>query len=357
MKFTDEPSAIREGEDLDKSKLEEYLRDNIKGLEGELEIRQFPRGYSNLTYLVKAGEKEMVLRRPPAGRKARSAHDMNREYRMISSLKPVFPYCPDTVLYCEDLSVMGTEFYIMERIRGIILRKDLPDNLTFSPEDAGKLCRNMVEVLKQLHEVDYEKISLADYGKPERYIQRQVEGWSRRYRDARTLDAPDFENVMEWLHENIPGDCSRPSIIHNDYKFDNLVLNPDNPTEIIGVLDWEMSTMGDPLMDLGSSLAYWVERNDPEGMQLIRMLPTTMEGAFTRKEIISYYSEITERDTGSFTFYYCFGLFRLAVIAQQIYYRYYHGQTKDPRFKSLIFAVKVLEERADSVIESPESVL
>ncbi len=352
MELIDEPSEVREGEDLDNRILEDFLRDNIKGLDGKLEIKQFPRGYSNLTYLIKAGKREMILRRPPSGRKARSAHDMSREYRMISSLKPVFHYCPDPVLYCEDLSVMGTEFYIMERIRGIILRKDLPHNLTYSPEDAGKLCRNMVDLLHRLHSIEYSTIGLGDFGKPEGYVRRQVEGWSRRYREARTPDAPDCEGVMEWLFEKMPEDTDSPAIIHNDYKFDNLVLNPDNPTEIIGILDWEMSTTGDPLMDLGSSLAYWVEMNDPEGLQLIRMLPTTMKGALTREEIISYYNKISGRDTGAFDYYYCFGLFRLAVIAQQIYYRFYHGQTKDPRFKSLIFAVKVIDQRADSLIKA-----
>jgi aminoglycoside phosphotransferase (APT) family kinase protein len=351
MKFTDEPSEIREGEDLDKTTLREYLIENIKGLDGELEIKQYARGYSNLTYLIKAGEKEMILRRPPAGRKAKSAHDMGREYRMLSSLKPVFPYAPGPLLYCDDPSVIGAEFYVMERIKGIILRKDLPENLKLSSVDMGRLCRNMVDVWKQLHEIDYTKTGLAQYGKPEGYIKRQVEGWSKRYRDAKTPDAPEFEGVMEWLHDNMPGDTGKPAIIHNDYKFDNLVLDPDDPTEIRGVLDWEMSTTGDPLMDLGASMAYWVEKDDPEQMQLIRMLPTQIEGAYTREQIISYYSKISGRDTGSFDFFYCFGLFRLAVIAEQIYYRFYHGQTRDSRFKSLIFAVKVLEQRAVSVIE------
>jgi aminoglycoside phosphotransferase (APT) family kinase protein len=242
----------------------------------------------------------------------------------------------------------------MERIGGIIVRRDLPKGLEFSPEETRKLCENLLDVQCELHSIDYKKIGLEDFGKPQGYVRRQVEGWSRRYVQARTPDAPDYEKVMEWLHEKMPGEIDKVSIIHNDYKLDNVVLSPENPLELVGVLDWEMSTLGDPLMDLGSSVAYWVEENDPPNLQAIRMMPTNIPGALTRKELVDRYAEKSGVSIDNFDFYLCFGLFRLAVIAQQIYYRFYHGQTKDERFQMLIFAVQILEETALKLIEESD---
>lgn len=347
---TDRATSIRSGEELDAKRVLEYLKDNIPGLNGDIEIKQFPSGFSNLTYSVKVGSREMVLRRPPFGKKAKTAHDMGREYKILSALKPVFPYCPEPVLYTEDENIMGCPFYLMERIQGIILRKDLPKGMDLNPKDARTLSENLITILCKLHSVDYTKAGLADFGKPEGYVKRQVEGWSGRYRDAKTPDAPDFEKVMQWLHDKMPGESGIVGIIHNDYKFDNAVLDQSNPTEIIGILDWEMATLGDPLMDLGSSLGYWVEKNDPASMQPLRQMPTNLEGMLTRKEQVALYSELMGVKIDNFDFYYCFGLFRLAVIAQQIYYRYYNGQTKDERFKMLIFAIKILEATALNVI-------
>ncbi len=350
MSRIDEPRNVRQGEELDEKKVESYLKDKITGLNGTITVKQFPGGFSNLTYLIKIGETEMILRKPPFGKKAKTAHDMNREFRILSALKPLFPYCPEPLLYCEDTSVMDSPFYVMERMKGIILRKDLPEGMSLSPDEAETLSGNLIKVLCRLHSLDIKEAGLEDFGKPEGYVRRQVEGWSRRYRDAGTDDAPGYEEVMAWLHEKMPGDSGRVSVIHNDYKFDNAILNPDKPLEITGILDWEMATIGDPLMDLGSSLAYWIEENDPEPMQLIRMMPTNIRGMLTRKEQIKLYGEIMKMDIENFDFYYCFGLFRLAVIAQQIYYRFYHGQTKNKRFGELIFAVKILEGTARNVM-------
>ncbi len=349
--LTDKATAVRTGEELDSRKIFKYLKDNIPQLEEDLEISQFPSGFSNLTYCIKSGTKEFVLRRPPFGKKAKSAHDMGREYRMLQALKPVFPYCPAPVAYTEDESIIGCPFYIMERISGIILHKNLPAHLKFSATDARKLCVELMDVQIKLHAIDYKGIGLESLGKPEGYVERQTAGWSARYRDARTPDAPDYEQVMAWLKDKMPDTPVKPAIIHNDYKFDNVVLDVANPLKIIGVLDWEMATIGDPLMDLGNSMAYWVESGDPEAMQLIRLMPTNIEGSLTRKEIAELYAARTGTSIANFDFYYCFGLFRLSVIAQQIYYRFYHGQTKDERFKMLIFAVKVLEETAAKVMD------
>jgi aminoglycoside phosphotransferase (APT) family kinase protein len=353
--WTDEAASVRTDEGLDAKKIGAFLKDKIPGLDGDMVIRQFPSGYSNLTYLITGQGWELVLRRPPFGKKAKTAHDMGREYRMLTALKPVFPYCPTPLAYTEDESIIGSPFYVMERIRGIILRKELPKGMTISPFDMAALCDELLRIHAELHAVDYRKIGLEDFGRPDGYAERQVAGWSSRFREAKTPDAPDFETVMSWLKESIPPVSAPPSLIHNDYKFDNVVLDPDNPLKIIGVLDWEMATIGDPLMDLGSSLAYWVEKGDPETMEMIRTLPSNIDGALTRKELVARYAERSGLNVDRFDFYYCFGLFRLAVIAQQIYYRFYHGQTKDDRFGILVVAVKILEKLALKVIDKPGS--
>ncbi|WP_027357981.1 phosphotransferase family protein [Desulforegula conservatrix] len=350
MDVNDKAVDVRQGEDLDTEKVGAYLKNKIPGLEGEMKVGQFPSGFSNLTYLISVGSREMVLRRPPFGKKAKTAHDMGREYRMLKALRPYFGYCPEPLLFCEDQEIMGCDFYVMERIPGIIPRKEFPKGVELSPADNLKLCQSLVEVHAKLHNLDYKAIGLGDFGNPTGYVKRQIEGWSRRYRDARTPDVPDFEKIMQWLAEKMPADSDRPGIIHNDYKFDNVVLNASNPLEIIGVLDWEMATIGDPLMDLGSSMAYWVNQDDPENLQAMRQMPTNKPGMMTRNEIVEYYGKLTGIDVSGFDYYYCFGLFRLAVIAQQIYYRYYNGQTKDSRFKMLGFVVAILEEAAMKLI-------
>ncbi len=350
MDITDKPVKMRTGEKLDAKKIEEFLKDNVPEIEGKLDIKQFPDGFSNLTYLIRAGAHDLVLRRPPFGTKAKSAHDMGREYRILSALHPVFPYCPKPLVYTEDESVIGSPFYIMERIPGIILRKDLPKGFTFTPEQARRLCENLIDLHCRLHSIDYVSIGLESFGKPSGYVKRQVEGWSGRYRAALTDDAPVFEQVIEWLHEKMPAETERAAIIHNDYKLDNLVLSPEDPLKIVGILDWEMATLGDPLMDLGSSLAYWVQKDDSQNVQAMRTMPTNMPGMLTRNELVDRYAEKSGISIDNFDFYLCFGIFRLAVIAQQIYYRFHHGHTKDERFQTLIFVVHILEENALEVI-------
>jgi len=346
MELKDQASDVRSGEELNITRVETYLHDTMPYLEGKMSIRQFPGGHSNLTYLISFNNKEMVLRRPPFGVKARSAHDMGREYRILKALKPVYPYCPEPLAYSEDMEIMGCPFYVMERIHGVILRRNLPEGLVLTPSQIKRLFESVIETHVALHALDYRKIGLEGFGKPEGYVRRQVEGWSSRYQSARTPDAPDFESVMIWLNDHQPEDSRSPCILHNDFKFDNIVLDSSDPMNIIGVLDWEMATIGDPLMDLGSSLGYWVEKGDPPEMQAMKTLPTHLDGALSRKEVAAYYSKLSGLSIDHYEFYYGFGLFRLAVIAQQIYYRFYHGQTQDPRFQSLIFAVTILEKAA-----------
>jgi aminoglycoside phosphotransferase (APT) family kinase protein len=351
-RLPEEARPPRAGEELDAAAVAGFLGRALPGFSGEVEISQFPGGASNLTYLLRTGGREWVLRRPPFGTKARSAHDMGREYRILSRIQAVFPYAPRTLLFCADPEVLGDEFYLMERLQGRILRRDLPEDMRLVPKDAAALCRNLVDVLAELHAVDYEAAGLAEMGNPEGYVARQVSGWSQRYRAARTDDVPDNEALMQWLEAHQPGDSGRAALIHNDYKFDNVVLQPSKVGwRIRGVLDWEMATLGDPFMDLGASLAYWVQADDPEPLQQIRMLPTHLPGMLSRAEIVDYYCERSGLAPARFDFYYVYGLFRLAVIVQQIYYRFVLGQTKNPRFAPFGQFCTVLSRTAAAVAE------
>ena len=354
MEVTDKAGIIRTGEEIDPTAVKKFLQNNIPGLTGDIAITQFQNGFSNLTYLIDIGGRQMVLRRPPIGAKVKAGHDMGREYKVLKALYPVFSYCPEPLAYTEDTSIICSPFFIMDKLSGIILRKDIPRELAFSEAQAKQLCINLIDLLTDIHGIDVKKAGLDFIGKPNGYVKRQVEGWSKRYQKAKTKDAPDCKIIMEWLKDKMPQDTDHPTIVHNDYKFDNVVLDPGRPEQIIGVLDWEMTTYGDPLMDLGNSLAYWVEKNDPDEIQMMRTMPTNMPGALTRQEILDYYEKQTGRSTRQFDFYYCFGLFRLAVIAQQIYYRYYHKITDNKRFAMLIFVVIALEKTALKLIESSE---
>jgi aminoglycoside phosphotransferase (APT) family kinase protein len=349
-----ETRTPRAGEALDAGTLGEWLRASLPEARGELSIRQFPGGASNLTYLITVGDRQYVLRRPPFGTKAATAHDMEREYRILSALRPVFPYCPRPVLWCGDETVLGEPFYLMERLEGTVLRRELPEGLELTPGDAESLCRNLLDVHLELHRVDFEAAGLGALGKPEGYVARQVRGWSKRYRGARTEDVPDNERLMAWLAEHMPPDDPHPAVIHNDYKFDNVVL--DGSLRIIGVLDWEMATLGDPLMDLGCSLAYWIEADDPAPMQAARMMPTHLPGMLTRRELVDYYLKRAGRTGVDFDFYYAFGLFRLAAIVQQIYFRYVQGQTADRRFASFGQLCALLSHRAGTVARGDASI-
>jgi aminoglycoside phosphotransferase (APT) family kinase protein len=347
---TDPTRPVREGEELDLAAVESFLKSAIPDLDGPLEVAQFPSGASNLTYLVMAGDREMVLRRPPRGRKARSAHDMSREVRVLTALAGVYPYVPKVLAFCDDPDVLGCDFYLMERLDGIILRKNLPREMSLSREETTQLCRNVVDRLIDLHSIDYRAAGLGDLGKPEGYVRRQIEGWNRRFANAPTPNAPSYERVMRWLEEKMPPEVGA-CVIHGDYRFDNVVLNPDNPLEVIGVLDWEMATIGDPLMDLGNSLAYWMQKDDPWLLRLTRLQPTHLEGMMTREEVVDYYCRKTGIEIENFDFYRIYGVFRLVVIMQQIYYRYYHRQTRNKRFGRFIYLIKYLEGYLERLID------
>ncbi len=350
MDIVDRAEPVRDGEGLDMKRLEPFLRDSIPGLEGKIEVRQFPSGHSNLTYLIVAGDRELVLRRPPFGYKAKSAHDMGREYKVLKALHGKFPYAPRPLAYTDDASILGDQFYVMERLAGIILRKDPPPGLNYTPAQATRLCENFIQVLLDFQAVDYQAVGLGNLGRPAGYVARQVAGTCKRYQAARTPDAPTCEIYMQWLQEKQPPDTDRPALIHNDLKFDNMVLSPDDPTEFIGILDWELTTIGDPLMDVGISLSYWVQADDPPELELTRTIPSNLEGMLTRQQILQRYEEKSGLKVEYYDFYYLFGLFRMLVVVQQMYYRYYHGQTQDERFKKIVQMVFVLDELANQII-------
>ena len=330
----DHPAPIRSGEELDLARLEPYLRSHFPSEAGTLQVSQFPSGHSNLTYSLLLGAKELVLRRPPFGSKVRSAHDMSREFRVLSKLHSAYPPAPEVLLYCDDVSIIGAPFYVMQPIHGIILRTKVPRGLDFPPETARRLSESFIENLICLHRVDYASVGLADLGKPEGYLERQVRGWIERYYGSKTHEYPEVEKISAWIQEHMPS-TQTVSLIHNDYKYDNLVLDSRDITKIIGVLDWEMCTIGDALTDLGTTLAYWVDANDPDELQQVSWGPTAYPGSFTRSEVVQVYARKTGCDASQIAFYLAFARFKLAVIVQQIYYRYHQGLTKDERFASM----------------------
>jgi len=339
--FLDQPSSIRPGEELPLPRLESFLLQHFPGTSGPLTVAQFPSGHSNLTYLLRLGDREMVLRRPPFGSNVKTAHDMGREHRVLSKLHAAYPEAPRVLLFCDDASILGAPFYVMERIQGIILRKDPPQELAFTPEIARRLSKSFIDNLARLHSLDYKAVGLGDLGKPQGYLQRQVRGWIERYNASRTHDLPDAQRISAWLEEQIPATVD-VALIHNDYKYDNLILDPADITRIVGVLDWEMSTIGDPLSDLGTALAYWVEANDPEEWRGARWCPSNYPGSLTRGALVERYARITGRDVSSMAFYLAFARFKVAAILQQIYYRYDQGLTQDQRFAELPAKVRLL---------------
>lgn len=340
--------SVREGEELPMEKIEPWLKIQLPDLRGIVEVTQFPGGASNWTYRLKYDNYDLILRRPPAGTKAASAHDMNREFSIQKALAPFYPV-PEMVAFCNDKEVADFDFYVMKRIEGVIPRSNLPREIQLNEEETRKLCTNVIDNLIRLHQIDIESTGLNSFGKGSGYAQRQIKGWSERYKKAVTWNVPSFEKVMKWLEENIPK-TERTCLIHNDYRFDNVILDPQNPFNIIGVLDWEMATVGDPLMDLGNSLAYWVQVDDDFVGRSTRRQPTHLKGMFTRKEVVDYYCSKMGFGEVDFRFYEVYGLFRLAVIVQQIYYRYHHGQTRNKAFKNFWLLVNYLNWRCKKVI-------
>jgi aminoglycoside phosphotransferase (APT) family kinase protein len=350
----DPSRAVRDEDAFDVEAVAAWLREHATAFRDDLigtpSVRQFPGGASNLTYLLSYPGRDLVLRRPPAGVKAASAHDMGREFRIQAALAPVFPYVATMVGLCTDEAVIGSDFYVMERLDGIILRRDLPPGMT--ADDASTLCEHALDVLVDLHSVDpFASPDLAAFARGEGYVARQVAGWTDRFARARTDDTGDWSDVTAWLDAQQPADVAQ-RLIHNDFRFDNMVLDADDPLRVVGVLDWEMATVGDPLMDLGGMLAYWVEEGDDEFFQMFRRQPTTAPGMWTRDRVVAHYCDRMgfEMTPERWRFYEVFGVFRLAVIAQQIWYRYFHGQTTNEAYAVFGPAVGYLETRCRRLV-------
>jgi len=346
----DQARSVRDEDAFDLARVDAFLKQHIDGLEGTPSVQQFPGGASNLTYLLHYANRDLVLRRPPRGAKAKSAHDMMREARVMSALKSSYPYVPAILARCDDEQVIGQDFYIMERLSGTILRRDLPPELGLDREGVRALCLGFVDRLIQLHRVDATQAGLKELSKGNGYIARQVSGWSERWRQAATEGSDPCDDLIDWLTASQPASDNASCVIHNDFRFDNVVLATDNPLDIIGVLDWELATIGDPLMDLGSSLAYWVQADDDPVFQSFRRQPTHEAGMLTRHQVVEYYGEHTGMDVSHWRFYEVFGLFRLMVIIQQIYRRYALGQTTNPQFAGFGDAAKYMGLRCRRLI-------
>ena len=346
----DRPGAVRAGEQLDRLKLLTYLRGHMPDLTGSIEVEQFPAGFSNLTYLVRVGAQEFVLRRPPFGAQVKTAHDMGREYLILSRLHPVYTKVPRPLLYCADESLLGAPFYLMERVRGVILRARPPAGVELSPPVMRRLSESFIKNLVEIHEVDYLAAGLGELGRAAGYVRRQIEGWTRRYHAARTEEVRAVEELTQWLTEHAPADSAR-ALVHNDYKYDNVVCAPDDLARIVAVLDWEMATIGDPLMDFGTTLGYWVDRDDPAEWQQVGFGLTALDGSLRRTDLVEYYARLSGRDVRDVVFYYAYGLLKIAVIVQQIYYRYRQGYTTDARFADLALLVRACGHMARRAIE------
>jgi aminoglycoside phosphotransferase (APT) family kinase protein len=333
--------AVREGEEFDPGPLAEYLKGRLEGAGRPIRVLQFPGGHANLTYLLKLGEYEYVLRRPPIGPVAKTSHDMGREYRVLSVLYKLFPYAPRAFLYCEDEAVIGAPFFVMERKRGTVVRNEVPEEFSGGkdPKVNRVLSEALVDTLVQLHGVDYASIGLEGLGKPEGFMKRQIGGWAGRYDRAMTKEIACVKDLREWLADKLPPPQDYV-LLHNDWRLDNMMFDRDDPGKVVAVFDWDMCTLGDPLADLGCLLSLWFEEG--EGLGKMSAMPSDVPGFMTRKEAIERYGDKSGRDVSKMDFYYVFGLFKIAVVVQQIYYRYAKGQTKDERFEKFELGAEIL---------------
>jgi aminoglycoside phosphotransferase (APT) family kinase protein len=349
-----ETIEIREGENFDLEATERYLRAHVEDVpEGELEVSQFPSGASNLTYLLRVGDWEGVLRRPPLGPVPPKAHDMGRESGILARLNAVYPLAPKPYFFCEDESVIGAPFYVMERRKGVVIDDTFPDGVDHDEELCQGISRTLLDTLVELHAVDLREAGLEDLGKPEGFLRRQTEGWISRYEKAKTDEIEEVGPLTDWLARDIPESPS-PAVIHNDYKLNNLVLSPEDLTTVRAVLDWEMATVGDPLFDLAVSLSYWIEPGDPDELAAVLPTVTVTPGFMSRRELIDRYERVSRRDLSEMHWYVVFGYFKLAGILQQIYARYKNGQTTDERFATFGERVRTLILHAENLSRTGE---
>lgn len=348
----DKATEIRTGEELDSDKLQSYLQTKIEDFGQITNILQFPGGYSNLTYQIETENKKYVLRKPPKGAEnIKGGHNMQREYNILKSLHNAnFKKIPKPILFSDDHSIVGSEFYLMEKMEGVILRSSnfKTQKEELNPKKMESLSISLCETLAQLHKIELENSGLLNLGKPEGYIKRQVDGWFERYNKSKTDEIGEFELVFHWLVENMPKEI-KPTLIHNDFKYDNVVFNFET-NKIIAILDWEMTTIGDPRMDIGTSLSYWCEPTDGEFEKTFNL--TWLPGNLNREDFVQLYQKTNPIDLSEILYFYVFGLFKNAIVIQQIYSRFKKGLTQDTRFSNLGFGVKTLIKKALKSIES-----
>tara|TARA_B110000211_G_scaffold194152_1_gene222198 strand:+ start:1150 stop:2214 length:1065 start_codon:yes stop_codon:yes gene_type:complete len=343
---------IRKGEDLDHSSLKKYLLSHLDINENNIEVLQFSGGHANLTYLIKFGENEFVLRRPPLGPIAPSSHDMFREHRVQSSLNILFPLAPKSILFCDNEDIIGAKFHIIERRKGFVVRKDLRSDLNNSRDYMRSLGFKMIDIISDLHKINPEDVGLGNLGKPEGFVLRQLNGWAERWRQSSDNKVTEnkFDNLINHLRLNLPN-SQATTILHNDFKLDNVMWDDNDPLKPIAVFDWDMCTRGDPLMDIGHMLNYWIEENDDDDCKAITSMPTKNIMYPSRNEMIDYYSKKSGFNITNIDWYYAFGAFKLAVILQQIFIRFLRGQTKDQRFANFGIRINALINRANKVYE------
>ncbi|WP_028117836.1 phosphotransferase family protein [Ferrimonas senticii] len=346
--------AQRPGEELDLAALLPWLQQQLPQLQtqGTPTVTQYSGGASNWTYALKFAEQELILRRAPRGKKAKGAHDMVREHNLQQALKPHFELVPQMLaLGRADDGVLDSDFYLMEKVDGFIPRSHFPRSLNLNSQQHRTICQSAIDTLVKLHSVDITQTGLTQFGKGQGYIQRQIGGWSKRFAAAKTWNIGSGKGVISWLEANMPS-RERQVLIHNDFRLDNLVFDPHQPDKVLAVLDWELATIGDPLMDLGNSMAYWVQADDDPVLRSNRRQPTTAKGMMTRQQVVDYYCQQAGIECEDFTFYEVYGLFRLAGIVQQLYHRYYHKQTRNPAFAKLWLFTNYLLWRCQRLIRA-----
>jgi len=326
-----ETISVRSDEQLDTARLAPYLKERLADADGPLQVRQFGGGHANLTYLLQFSDAEYVLRRPPLGPIASSAHDMKREHRVQSALNASYDKAPDSYLYCDDTSIIGADFHVSERRHGIVIRSEIPAQFAGDPDLNRRIGMMKIDSLADFHAIDPDAAGLGDLGHPEGFVQRQLDGWIKRWQGSKDQDLPDIDKLIDWLSADVP-DSGQVTMVHNDFKLDNLLVDRDDLAKLVALLDWDMCTRGDPLMDLGHMLNYWSQADDDPEWRSVSTMPTWNDGFPSRDDIIQHYATRTGFDTSRSDWYFAFGVFKLAVIVQQIYIRFLRGQTQDQRF-------------------------